>query len=257
MKSAFKMKSLVLSMAIAGSSVAALAPATTQAGVTGNVGMVNQYIFRGIEQSSGATAQAGIDYEHESGFYVGLWGSEVGPKKGLEYDIYAGYATEISGLALGAGVTLYNYTKDVTKDSNAFDSSYQELNLSLGYGPISVGFDIGKHAKAQPTATVAAFAAGAKDEDYTVLTVTYEYESVYATYGSASGFALRANAGDKKIDHSWLELGYGTEISDGFELSTALMYISKEASGYTNNTTNKSEDNMKMVFGITKTFDIM
>lgn len=133
MKQTAKLKTLVLSMAVAGSSIAALAPATTQAGVSGNIGLVNQYIFRGIEQSGSATAQAGLDYEHESGGYVGVWGSEVGDNQGLEYDLYGGWSGEFSGVSVGLGATLYNYTKDLSKDDNAFDTAYQEVNLSVGY----------------------------------------------------------------------------------------------------------------------------
>ncbi len=248
MKHAFKMKSLVLSMAIAGSSVAALAPATTQAGVSGNIGMVSQYIFRGIAQSGGAAAaQAGVDYEHDSGVYAGLWTSEVGPGMGLEYDVYAGYGTELSGVTLGAGFTIYNYTKDLSKDSSAFDTGYQEVNLSVGYGPFTLGYDIGTHAKSD---------LAGKDEDYTVLTLTAEYGGAYATYGSADGFAAEQVAG-KSVGHSWFELGYATEISEGFELSASLINASKEVSGYNNAGTGKDEDNFFMVFGITKSFDLM
>ncbi len=45
---------------------------------TGNVGIFSQYIFRGLTQTNGYPAlQGGFDYGHESGFYVGTWGSNI------------------------------------------------------------------------------------------------------------------------------------------------------------------------------------
>ena len=243
MKHAFKLKSLALSMAIAGSSVAALAPATTQAGVTGNVGIVSDYIFRGIAQNgTSAAAQGGIDYEHESGAYAGVWASNVGPGAGLEYDLYGGWAGEVSGLALGAGVTLYNYTKDSSKDSNAWDTSYTEFNLSVGYDMFTLTYDFGTHAK---------WANDGGDLSYSVITASVEYESVYFLYGMGDDFFA------EDTDHTWFEFGYGAEIAPGTDVSFALINSSADVAQYTNGTTGNAEDTMNMVVGITKSFDIM
>ena len=43
-----------------------------------NVGFVTEYSFRGIAQSDEHPAiQGGFDYSHDSGFYAGIWGSNV------------------------------------------------------------------------------------------------------------------------------------------------------------------------------------
>ena len=232
MKHAFKLKSLALSMAIAGSSVAVLAPATAQAELTGNIGLVSQYIFRGAPQSGGIAAQAGLDYEHESGFYVGLWASDVDDKAAgtneLEYDIYAGYETEVSGVTLGAGFTLYRYTKDV------FDDDYNELNLWAGFGGFGLTFDTGVNK------------SGGDDISYNVITASYEMGGAYALYGAGTDFL------GKGTDHTWIELGYSTEIAPGTDLSFALIESSKEA-----NAGPKGNGNTSMVVGITKSFDLM
>src|SRR5450759_2863878 len=45
---------------------------------TGNVGLVSQYIFRGLTQTNGDPAiQGGADYSHASGFYAGTWLSNI------------------------------------------------------------------------------------------------------------------------------------------------------------------------------------
>lgn len=46
--------------------------------VTANVGVVSQYVFRGLTQTNGKPAiQGGFDYAHSSGFYAGTWLSNI------------------------------------------------------------------------------------------------------------------------------------------------------------------------------------
>src|SRR5450756_487044 len=55
----------------------AAAPASPHT-FTGNVGLVSQYIFRGLTQTNGNPAiQGGADYAHASGFYAGTWLSNI------------------------------------------------------------------------------------------------------------------------------------------------------------------------------------
>jgi len=55
----------------------AAAPASEHT-FTGNVGLVSQYIFRGLSQTNGDPAiQGGADYSHASGFYAGTWLSNI------------------------------------------------------------------------------------------------------------------------------------------------------------------------------------
>lgn len=61
---------------------------------------------------------------------------------------------------------------------------------------------------------------------------------------------------DKSVTHTWFEVGYGAEVAPGFELSASLINSSKEVSGYDTGS-GKAEDNMFMVVGLTKSFDIM
>ena len=53
-------------------------PLIASAGVSANLGITSNYLFRGVTQTDGSTAtQGGLDYEHASGLYVGGWGSNV------------------------------------------------------------------------------------------------------------------------------------------------------------------------------------
>ncbi len=73
-------RSLMAAAMLAGTALAAT-PALAQEeeadssiSVSGNVGIVTDYRFRGVSLSGGDFAlQGGIDVTHDSGFYVGTW----------------------------------------------------------------------------------------------------------------------------------------------------------------------------------------
>ena len=52
--------------------------ATSEWGVSGNVGLFSDYVFRGYTQTINEPAlQGGFDLEHSTGFYAGVWASNV------------------------------------------------------------------------------------------------------------------------------------------------------------------------------------
>jgi uncharacterized protein (TIGR02001 family) len=214
------MKKSLLSIALT-SLLATSAVVSTQASATGveglsaNVGAVSQYIFRGIEQTSTASASAGLDYEFGN-FSVGTWTADV--EDGLEIDFYGSYGFELeSGLGLSAGFTTYQYTGD-------FDTQYNEINLGASYKFLSVAYSVGTWE-----------VEGGDDQDYDFLAVTAEYEGFYATYGTW---------GDE-FDGDYVELGFGTEVS-GFDVGVALIANSKELNG--------EKGDESLVFSIGKSF---
>ncbi|MES2336934.1 MAG: TorF family putative porin [Pseudomonadota bacterium] len=105
--------------------------------VTGSVGIVSDYRFRGVSQSDKEVAvQGGITINHESGLYVGTWGSNLagwGTFGGanLELDLIAGYKTPIgNGGTLDVGVTWYMYPGGA--DETDFLEPYAKLGGTVG-----------------------------------------------------------------------------------------------------------------------------
>ena len=68
--------------------------------VSANIGVVSNYMWRGITQSDDQPAvQGGLDYAHESGFYAGTWVSNIDwgtPDPNYELDLYLGYGGAIN-----------------------------------------------------------------------------------------------------------------------------------------------------------------
>ncbi|OGA67164.1 MAG: hypothetical protein A3G83_14900 [Betaproteobacteria bacterium RIFCSPLOWO2_12_FULL_68_20] len=96
---------------IAAAQQAAQSPHT----LTGNVGLVSDYRFRGIMQTYGKPAlQGGVDYSHSSGIYLGNWNSNVNegagfPAGNLEMDFYGGFKKSWGDFGIDLGAIYYYY----------------------------------------------------------------------------------------------------------------------------------------------------
>lgn len=104
-----------------------------------NVGVVSDYVFRGVSQTSeNAALQGGVDMTYGS-FYAGVWGSNVdfGDDTGAEVDLYGGYRTEAAGYALDFGVVGYLYPKE----PDGADYNFVEFKAaaSRAVGPATIG----------------------------------------------------------------------------------------------------------------------
>ena len=128
------MKSINLAAAAVVLSASVLPLAAQAEGLSFNLGVFSSY-GDDDPKSFRPAIQGGVDYDFGNGFYVGNWNSTGkfgGDLKGkLEVDLYAGFAQELSnGLSYDVNVTRYLYPGAGSPASN-------ELNLTLGYGPVS------------------------------------------------------------------------------------------------------------------------
>ncbi len=127
------MKNLV-ALGLVFSAVSGIAHAESP--ISANVALTTDYVWRGVSQTdNGPAIQGGFDYAHQSGVYLGVWGSNVdfgaGDDSNVEIDIYGGYATEFDGgVSLDVGFIHYDYPSES-------DNDFEELYLGLGYGPVS------------------------------------------------------------------------------------------------------------------------
>ena len=173
--------------------------------VTGNAGILSDYIFRGIFQDSGV-GNGGLDIEY-MGFYAGTWLADVGT--GIEYDLYAGYIYEFeSGFYLGGGYTSYQY-------SDNFDSEYNEINFYAGGTAGDVSIDL-EYSTGEYNSDFLDKDGNIEGEDYDFMAATIGYNGAYLTYG---------DFGDDADDAlgNYLELGYTMELG-GFEVTGAIVH---------------------------------
>lgn len=115
---------------------AADTPAIT---VTGSVGLVTDYRFRGVSLSGGDPAiQGGATLTHESGFYVGTWGSSIddggsGFYGDVEVDLFAGWSGSLTeGVGLDVGVLYYGYPSNAPGIKAEVIEPYATLSGTVG-----------------------------------------------------------------------------------------------------------------------------
>lgn len=117
--------------------------ATPAINISGNVAVVSQYRFRGVSLSAGDLAlQGGIDVVHESGLYIGTWGSSIvggTPYGEVELDVYAGWTGQVAeGITVDVGLLTYLYPTGDDPLNVDPDTDYWEPYASVAttIGPV-------------------------------------------------------------------------------------------------------------------------
>lgn len=190
-----------------------LASAASQADWSANVGFASDYFYRGIFQAP-SSASAGLDFE-SNGFYAGAWAADVAD--GLEIDGYFGYAKEFVGIDVGIGFTGYYYTGD-------FDDTYQEINLTTGYGIATLDVALGEYDN---------FDGGTQDYAWYALTL------------AKNGFYGRIASFNRDFDGEYVELGYDFSLAE-VDLGIKAIVSNEDLTG---------DNEEALVFTIGKSFD--
>lgn len=130
-------KPLILAAVLAGSAM--IAPVRAD-DLSANVTVTNNYIWRGLTQTeNGAAVQGGIDWTRDSGFYAGIWVSNVSyaPADAFNYenDLYAGFTGGSEKFSWDVGYLYYNY------DSNA-EFDFGELYGSVSFAGVSLSANV-------------------------------------------------------------------------------------------------------------------
>jgi len=115
-----------------------LAHAEDAAPFTANIGVVSNYMWRGVTQTQdGPAIQGGVDYADPSGFSLGTWASNVdfgdGPDlPNYELDIYAGYGQEFGDFGFNLATGYYAYP-----DGKNFDM--WDVTPSISWNFLTIG----------------------------------------------------------------------------------------------------------------------
>ena len=173
-----------------------------QAEITANVALTTDYVWRGVSQNQEDPAvQGGIDYAHESGFYLGAWGANVSfGGASTELDLYAGWATEFdSGFSLDLGIIEYTYHGSDVADENDFTEYY----VGLGYAGFGFIYSIGDEF-----------------DDQWELSYGFDFESISlgAAYGDYDAYSYYTIGISGEAGGLGLALDYWDTDSDGEDL---------------------------------------
>ena len=258
------MKLKATSIIIILSSVLASASATAQttestpvvepaSPLSGNIGLVTQYVFRGLSQTNGKPAiQGGFDYNHPSGFYAGTWLSNISwftdqnagvdnarvalsspasvglplyvpgtsNAASLEWDIYGGYKNTFApDWTYDVGAIQYYYPGRFDNLGAYRQPDTTEVYASIGYKWVSL-----KYSKAVSTYTF-----GVNDSRG----ASYVDLSAQIPIGE-SGYTIQAHAGRQDYSGKSNADYWGTSggNNDYFDYTDYKLGVTKEYRGF-------------------------
>lgn len=185
-----------------------------------NAAITSNYVFRGQTQSDdGIAIQGGIDYTHESEFYLGVWGSTVDETGGdngggAEIDLYAGWAHSWDDFGIDIGYIVYEYT------DSKFSEGSREFYVGFDWGPASITYYNGDD---QTTAN---------PNDYNYIDVGLDIELVddvllsfhYGRFSPDSGSSFN----DFKVQASKNILDFDVSLAVAYEDGTSNLTSSKD-----------------------------
>ena len=221
-----------------------------------NVGIVTDYRFRGISQSRLRPAlQGGVDFAHDSGFYLGFWASTIkilkdipGGKGDLELDLYGGYKGKINdNFAYDVGLLRYQYPRENFPTT----VNTTELYGAVTYGPATVKYS---HSIGKQT-------FGVSDSRNTY------YLEAAATFDLGSGYALTPHIGHQKYkgsvggvsnssfaSYTDYSLGVSKDLGNGISVSGTIVGTDTTDAFYTSGANGKNLGKTGLVLGAKYTF---
>lgn len=189
--------------AMAEDAPAAPTPAYT---LTGNIGVVSDYLFRGVSQTHGRPAiQGGFDFTHSSGIYVGTWLSSIswvsdwctfsgqGCSVPTEVDLYGGYRGSFGDVGYDVGVIAYRYPGAADDTPALADPNTVEL-----YGAVSYKWLSAKYSHTVSDHFVGWYSGPALDGE----TKGSYYLELNAAYDLGNGWGVSGHVGKQEVDGS-------------------------------------------------------
>jgi len=208
--------------------------------ISGELGFVSNYKFRGISQTDNKSAiQGGFELAHPSGLYAGTWGSNVSDwtnvnGNGMEFDLYAGYSAELPmGLGFDVGAIRYQYP------GNAPVSPLPKQNTTEIY--VGVSYSIFSYTFSRTTSNWFGFV----NTDGTGSSKGSYYQDLSLEYPVNDQITLTAHYGRQKVagkngytpfsfsDYSvGLSYALPNDFSVGLEYVGASLKAAQKASGF-------------------------
>jgi len=226
------------------------AGATSPHTFTANVGFVSEYRYRGIAQTEKKPAlQGGLDYSHESGLYIGTWGSNVSwienlsdgkSQNSLEWDFYGGYKGTAGPIGFDVGLLQYYYP-----GSNVNVEGVPSPNTLEAYLGLSWEFLTFKYSYSFTNLFGTVDSKGS------------QYYDLAASYDVWEGFIVGAHIGrqsvanNSKLSYNDWKIGVTKEV---LGVNVGLSYIDTDTDKYVSFNGNQEWSEETWVLSLNKTF---
>ncbi len=249
MSTTLKLSLIALAAAASFGAVAQTKAPEPDSTISYNVGVFTDYRYRGISQSAKKPAvQAGIDYAHKNGFYLGGWASTItwikdsgaGASGPVELDVYGGYKGELSkDVAYDVGVLQYAYLGNTYSKASTANANTTEIYGALTFGPVTAKYS---HALTNLFGT-----PKSKNSNYVDLSATFD----------VGGISVVPHIGVQKVKGVLDYTDYSVTVSkdfDGLVLSGAVVSTNKKNFFTLPGSGAKDLGGTSLVLGIKKNF---
>ena len=240
-----------------------------------NVGVVNNYLYRGISQTRGEPAvQGGVDYAHKSGVYVGAWASSIkwiddysytavgnGTRAGTvtggstELDLYGGYKFDMApGMTLDLGYLRYEYLGNSLRNNPAYsNANTDEIYLGLNTSTVNIKFSYAlSNLFGKMTAATATAAAGdAKGATYTEFSREFD---LGAGYKLTPKLGMTSNSKITNASYNDYALTLTKDLKEGLALSVGYSGTSANKTYYYSNFNGRFLGDQTAVVGLKYNF---
>lgn len=209
--------------------------------LTFNVGVVSDYLFRGVSQTHGdAALQGGADYAFSNGLYVGTWLSTISwvkdwtGKGTTEWDLYGGYRGAFANpdWTYDVGVISYLYPDHGNiNPGNLANPNTTEVRAQIGYKWLSA-----KYSRAISPYFIGWYGPDSTGA-FTEKTRGSNYLEVNASYDLGNGYGVTGHIGHQKVENfsgaDYSDWNVGVTKDVGFGI-VGLLYSSTNTSGACN-----------------------
>ncbi|KAA8982543.1 TorF family putative porin [Halospina sp. K52047b] len=186
------------------------AAASFDPSLSASVGISNMYLFRGSNLSDGSAHISGsLDVDSGMGLYAGVWAASGDDSLGQEYDLYAGYSTDITeDISIDVGAINYIYPKQnrtseqIVNDGTG-NAEFAEQRVSQdGFADFSEAY-----------ASISAYGASLSYWDNVAGAPGYSYTSLGYGYGPVSATLGQVSTDETDDTHLDLTFQFNDELS--------------------------------------------
>lgn len=254
-KTALMLSTLALSGAVLAQAKAAEPDYT----LSFNAGVVSDYRYRGISQTRLKPAvQAGADFAHKSGFYLGTWASTIkwiednralgtDVKGSVELDLYGGYKGALGDVSYDVGVLRYQYVGN-TLDKTAGGGVYANANTTEVYAAATYGVATFKYSRSTGNLFGYINSKGS------------EYFDLSANFDLGNGFTLTPHVGHQYVANLGLasytdySLTLAKDLGNGVALTATAVSTDADKGNYANPVNGKFMGKSGVVLGAKYSF---
>lgn len=232
-----------------------------------NVGVVTDYRFRGLSQTSLKPAlQLGVDFSHKSGFYLGAFGSNVSwikdfnqsTKGSYEIDLYGGFKGNITKeVGFDLGLITYIYPNNNSGAAGTPGAGgFTNANTNEIYGGLSYNMFTFKYSRSLGNFLGNVRSGGS------------QYFDLSANFDLGNGFTLTPHIGSQRVPNqnfagstdgkaaNYMDyaLTLGKDFGNGLSGTAALIGTDTKRPGFYRDSKNKDLGKSTLVVGLKYSF---